>query len=62
MLNIFFIDLFINIGNELPKGLHWKDSDAIRAADTLPPEGGFQGPSGVLIKWTGFFFPHGKPR
>ena len=33
MLNIFFIDLFISVENELLKGLCWSDPDAIKVTD-----------------------------
>lgn len=33
MLNIFFIDLFISVENELLKGLCWSNSDAIKVTD-----------------------------
>lgn len=33
MLNIFFIDLFISVENELLKGLCWSNPDAIRVTE-----------------------------
>lgn len=38
-----------------------RDTQTLSGLLTLcPAEGGFQGPDGVLIKWTGFFFPMGS--
>lgn len=67
MSNIFFIDLFINVENELLKGLCWSNPDAIKvidAASWVAPMAGGKIPGagwGVnYIDWPPF--PHQKPR
>ena len=67
MSNIFFIDLFINVENELLKGLCWSNPDAIKVIDApswaaAMAGGKIPGPGwGVnYIDWPPF--PHQKPR